>query len=155
MTCLSCGCDLWHEIKHNLRVTTSDDCSCQCHCDEPLEGDFMMPELLQSSLDAKKIKSSKYFSRNKLLGRFAELYSLVDFKENGYKIYFTNSNGFDFIAVNDEAAIVYVVEVKYNRSRLSKLQRRVKCHCKRAKINHFTYRVTKDQLDYWLARYWF
>ena len=150
MTCLHCGCDQLFVIRNNIPVK---DCSCQCHRDETL--DFMMPELLQSSLDAKKIKSSKYFSRNKLLGRFAELYSQVDFKENGFKIYSTNSNGFDYIAVNDGATIVYVVEVKYNRSRLSKLQRRVQCHCKRAKINHFIYRVTKEELAYWLTRYWF
>ena len=80
MACLHCGCDSWHEMKYSLKVTTSKDCSCQCHIGDTFGDDIMMPKLLESAWDAKKIKSSKYFPRNKLFGYFAELYSQVDFK---------------------------------------------------------------------------
>ena len=52
--CIGDGTSKWttgyQAIRNNIPVK---DCSCQCHRDETL--DFMMPELLQSSLDAKKI----------------------------------------------------------------------------------------------------
>lgn len=143
MLCPSCGC-------------TSKDCTCQRHISDTLAGDFLMPELLESAWDAKKIESSKSFpQQNQLFGYLAELYSQVDFKKNGFRIYSTNANGFDYIAISDGAGLTYVVEVKYNRSRLTKLQRRVRCSCKRSKINYFVYRVTKEQLAYWLMRYFF
>ena len=143
MLCPSCGC-------------TSKDCTCQCHISDTLAGDFLMPELIESAWDAKKIESSKSFpQQNQLFGYLAELYSQVDFKKNGFRVDSINANGFDYIAINDEANIAYIVEVKYNRSRLSKLQRQVQCYCKRTKINHLMYRVTKEQLAYWLTGYFF
>ena len=156
MVCLSCGCDSWHEMKYNLNVTTSTSCSCKCHIGDTLDGDFLMPELVESTWDEKKIESSKSFPhQNQLFGYLAELYSQVDFKKNGFRIDSTNANGFDYIAISDEAGLSYIVEVKYNRSRLTKLQRRVRCSCKRSKINYFVYRVTKKQLAYWLMRSFF
>ena len=35
MVCLKCGCDTWFEFKNNMKITTSENCSCECHkCDE-------------------------------------------------------------------------------------------------------------------------
>ena len=147
--CKLCG----HE--YNLRVGTQD-CSCECHISDTLAGDFSMPELMESTWDAKTTQSSKCsLHQNRFFGDLAELYSQVDFKNNGFRVDSTNGKGFDYIATNAGASLTYVVEVKYNRSRLSKLQRKVQCQCKRYKINYFVYRVTKEQLSYWLMRYFF
>ena len=146
MVCSSCGC-------------TYKDCTSicfQCHINDTLAGDFLMSELLESTWDAKTTQPSKFsLQQNRFFGDLAELYSQVDFKKNGFKVDSTNGNGFDYIATNTAGNLTYVVEVKYNRSRLSKLQRQVRCSCKRSKINYFVYRVTKEQLAYWLMGFSF
>ena len=29
--CQICGCDAWFELKNNMKITTSKECSCECH----------------------------------------------------------------------------------------------------------------------------
>ena len=41
------------------------------------------------------------------------------------------------------------IEIKYNKSRLSKRQKQFKNFCRKMKLNHFTYRVTPNQLQHW------
>ena len=36
MTCQKCGCDNWFEHKNNMKITTSEDCSCHCHIKKEL-----------------------------------------------------------------------------------------------------------------------
>ena len=74
------------------------------------------------------------------------------FIENGFSVAFVGDRGFDFIAYQLTLnPLLYVVEVKYNKSRLTKLQKLFQYHCKKSKINYFVYRVTQDQLRYWLS----
>ena len=34
MVCLECGCDTWFEFKNNMKITTAEDCECNCHKDQ-------------------------------------------------------------------------------------------------------------------------
>ena len=89
--------------------------------------------------------------KNKINGRLAQVYSQQDFIENGFSVTFVGDRGFDFIAYQlTSNPLFYVVEVKYNKSRLTRLQKLFQYHCKKNKINYFVYRVTQDQLRYWL-----
>ena len=89
--------------------------------------------------------------KNKINGRLAQVYSQQDFIENGFSVTFVGDRGFDFIAYQlTSNPLLYVVEVKYNKSRLTRLQKLFQYHCKKSKINYFVYRVTQDQLRYWL-----
>ena len=31
MVCLICGCDPWFEFKNKMKITTHEECSCECH----------------------------------------------------------------------------------------------------------------------------
>ena len=89
--------------------------------------------------------------QNRLNGKLAQIYSQQDFVSNGFSVVFAGDHGFDFIAVKVSAGIIYMVEVKYNRSKLSKLQKMFRNYCRKSSMDYFVYRVTKAQLKFWLA----
>ena len=127
-------------------ITSSVDCSCHCHQDLA-EGN--LTELIESTYDSRSNVKSQ-IQNNKFFGKLAEIYSRVDFNRNGFFITPAGS-GFDFIATNGR--FTYFVEVKFNTSRLSKLQRSVQGYCKKNGFHYFVYRVTPAQLEFWLWRF--
>ena len=89
--------------------------------------------------------------RNKINGKLAQLYSQQDFINNGFSIWFVGDRGFDFIAYQTRSnPLWYFVEVKYGKSRLSHLQKLVRRCCRKSRVNYFVYRVTQEQLEFWL-----
>ena len=162
--CLNCGCDGWYEFKNGLRITTSQECSCYCHWEDKKDCQRCGKLVSEHSCQEKKecwIKQQGLdiankphsIQKNKIYGRLAQLYSQHDFIENGFVIRFVNGRGYDFVAWKITSDLLfYVVEVKYNKSHLSKLQKLFRYYCRRSKINYFVYRVTQDQLHYWLNK---
>ena len=107
--------------------------------------------------------------KNKSNGKLAQLYSQQDFINNGFSIWFVGDRGFDFIAYKGEkvttmknsdtlrikllnCSLFYLVEVKYGKSRLSRLQKLVQRRCRKSHVNYFVYRVTQEQLEFWLIK---
>ena len=89
--------------------------------------------------------------KNKSNGKLAQLYSQQDFINNGFSIWFVGDRGFDFIAYQTSSnPLWYFVEVKYGKSRLSRLQKLVQKCCRKSHVNYFVYRVTQEQLEFWL-----
>ena len=81
--------------------------------------------------------------QNKLNGKMAESYAISDLRKNGFTVIrFTKC---DFIALN--RIINWFIEVKYNKSRLSKNQKKFRSFCRRRKLNFLVYRVTPAQLE--------
>ena len=89
--------------------------------------------------------------KNKSNGKLAQLYSQQDFINNGFSIWFVGDRGFDFIAYQTcTNPLWYFVEVKYGKSRLSRLQKLAQRRCRKSHVNYFVYRVTQEQLEFWL-----
>ncbi len=89
--------------------------------------------------------------KNQTNGKLAQLYSQHDFINNGFSIWFVGDRGFDFIAYQTSAnPLWYLVEVKYGKSSLSHLQKLVRRCCRKSHVNYFVYRVTQEQLEFWL-----
>ena len=82
---------------------------------------------------------------NKKYGTYAETYANWDFIEHGFSLFRTNGFGSDFVASNGK--VTYVVEVKFNNSRLTKKQKKLKFLCRRIGVNYFVYRVSLGNLQ--------
>ena len=127
MACLHCGCD------SSILTTWFDSCSCHCHTE--------------------RNRTYSQLKKNQIHGKLAQLYSQQDFIDNGFSIIFAGDRGFDFVAYQTTSnQLLYLVEVKYNTSRLSKFQKLIQRYCKLNHINYFVYKVTKDQLQFWLNK---
>mgnify|MGYP000692851914 CR=1 FL=1 len=100
-----------------------------------------------------RFSPNQRFTQNKQNGLLAEKIAIEDFVAQGFRIKKTGI-GSDFIAfkkMSGKKEYQIYVEVKYNKSRLTKLQKLFQYYCKRSKINYFVYRVTEGQLRYWLS----
>ena len=147
MACLDCGCDAWFEQKYGMKITAK--CSCSCH--KPTLWDKIDDNPVQVN------ESHPIIKKNRINGKLASIYSQHDLIDNGFSLWWTGGRGFDFIAASsvmsaDWPGLWYFVEVKYNKSRLSRLQKLTQRYCKRNHINYFVYRVTPDQLRFWLIK---
>ena len=83
---------------------------------------------------------------NKHNGKMAEAYAKSDLHKNGFSV--RKHSRCDFIASNK--AIKWFIEVKYNKARLSKNQKRFRNFCKRTGLNFMVYRVSPAQLETWV-----
>lgn len=83
---------------------------------------------------------------NKINGKMAEAYAKADLHNHGFKV--RKYSRCDFIAFNK--AIKWFIEVKYNKARLSKNQKRFRSFCKRTGLNFMIYRVSPIQLEAWV-----
>jgi len=92
--------------------------------------------------------------QNKINGKLSEIYAQHDLIDNGFSIFYVGRYGIDLFAaksLSDDILQLWI-EIKYNKSRLSKRQKQFKNFCRKMKLNHFTYRVTPNQLQHWLSQ---
>tara|TARA_B100000686_G_C16729419_1_gene939746 strand:- start:1193 stop:1618 length:426 start_codon:yes stop_codon:yes gene_type:complete len=80
-------------------------------------------------------------------GKKAEVYATFDLIQNGFSILYTGGRGNDFLCIKLNPPTMFYVEVKLNKSRLSKTQRKFQNKCKKQNIEYFIYRVSSAQLE--------
>ena len=95
----------------------------------------------------------------KKVGNLAQTIAQDDFHRHGFITYESMRAGYDFVAIllDTRQRIVQhmFVEVKKtttagNARAVSKIQQNFKKICKITHVDHLTYYVTDDQMDYWL-----
>jgi len=92
------------------------------------------------------------FKQNKINGRLSEICSQYDKVEQGFSIITKGGKGWDYLCAKftDSGLLAYWVECKYNKSQLSKTQKKFQAKCKRMNLNFLLDRVSPQHLQYWL-----
>ncbi len=85
-------------------------------------------------------------------GRLAELCSRCDKLEQGFSIIAKGGHGWDYLCakITESGILAYWVECKFNKSPLSKTQKKFRALCKRMNLNFLVDRISPEQLQYWL-----
>jgi len=88
------------------------------------------------------------FKKNIRNGKRAEIFAIYDLASNGFSIFYTGGRGHDFFAYKSNQNFFFV-EVKLNKSQLTKKQKKFRALCKKFSIGYFIYRVYSVQLNEW------